>query len=151
MVVDFPDPFGPRNPVTIPGCTKKLNPSTASLSPYRLLRFSTSIMGRAFPLTADVRSPRGFRVRHPAAGHRLPDDGGISGFGDRCRLGGRASAAASRAVSSDYECETWATGGVDSAVISRVMAQGLKPLKVRYTPRENSQAAIGRAPNNDQV
>src|SRR6476469_7273280 len=48
MVVDLPEPFGPRNPVTIPGCTTKFNPSTASLVPYRLLRFSTSIMVFAF-------------------------------------------------------------------------------------------------------
>jgi hypothetical protein len=49
MVVDFPAPFGPRNPLTIPGCTTKFSPSTASLVPYRLLRFSTSIMVSAFP------------------------------------------------------------------------------------------------------
>jgi hypothetical protein len=47
-VVDFPEPLGPKNPVTIPGSTTKLNPSTASLVPYRLLRFSTSIIGVAF-------------------------------------------------------------------------------------------------------
>jgi hypothetical protein len=33
MVVDLPAPFGPRNPVTRPGRTVKLRPSTASLSP----------------------------------------------------------------------------------------------------------------------
>ena len=33
MVVDFPAPFGPRNPVTLPGCTTKLRSSTATLSP----------------------------------------------------------------------------------------------------------------------
>jgi hypothetical protein len=31
-VVDFPAPFGPRNPVTLPGCTTKLRSSTATLS-----------------------------------------------------------------------------------------------------------------------
>ena len=31
MVVDFPEPFGPRNPVTTPGETVKLRPSTASV------------------------------------------------------------------------------------------------------------------------
>jgi hypothetical protein len=30
MVVDFPAPFGPRNPVTVPGCTTKLRFSTAT-------------------------------------------------------------------------------------------------------------------------
>ena len=33
MVVDFPAPFGPRNPVTIPGRTVKLRSSTATVSP----------------------------------------------------------------------------------------------------------------------
>src|SRR5260370_8649740 len=44
MVVDLPAPFGPRKPVTTPGCTTKSRPSTASLSPYRLLRFLISII-----------------------------------------------------------------------------------------------------------
>ena len=29
MVVDLPDPFGPRNPVTTPGGTSKVRSSTA--------------------------------------------------------------------------------------------------------------------------
>ena len=33
MVVDFPAPFGPRNPVTLPGWTVKPTPSTARLVP----------------------------------------------------------------------------------------------------------------------
>jgi hypothetical protein len=33
MVVDFPDPLGPRKPVTIPGFTVKLRWSTAVFSP----------------------------------------------------------------------------------------------------------------------
>jgi len=33
MVVDLPDPFGPRKPVTIPGRTSKLRPSTATVEP----------------------------------------------------------------------------------------------------------------------
>src|SRR5258708_4618114 len=45
MVVDLPAPLGPRKPVTRPGWTTNSRPSTASLSPYRLLRFSTSIIG----------------------------------------------------------------------------------------------------------
>src|SRR5271154_5286922 len=48
IVVDLPAPFGPRNPVTTPGCTTKLKPSTAVLSPYRLVRPSISIMLRPF-------------------------------------------------------------------------------------------------------
>src|ERR1035437_1848287 len=38
MVVDLPAPLGPRNPVTTPGFTTKLSPSTAALSPYLLVR-----------------------------------------------------------------------------------------------------------------
>jgi hypothetical protein len=33
MVVDLPEPFGPRKPVTTPGSTVKLRPSTARFSP----------------------------------------------------------------------------------------------------------------------
>jgi len=33
MVVDLPDPFGPRKPVTWPGATSKESWSTASVSP----------------------------------------------------------------------------------------------------------------------
>src|SRR6266699_7326961 len=33
IVVDLPAPFGPRKPVTTPGCTTKSKPSTASFSP----------------------------------------------------------------------------------------------------------------------
>jgi hypothetical protein len=33
IVVDLPDPFGPRKPVTIPGRTSKLSASTASVEP----------------------------------------------------------------------------------------------------------------------
>ena len=32
IVVDLPEPFGPRNPVTTPGCTSKSRSSTASVS-----------------------------------------------------------------------------------------------------------------------
>ena len=33
IVVDFPEPFGPRKPVTMPGWTVNVSPSTARLSP----------------------------------------------------------------------------------------------------------------------
>jgi hypothetical protein len=35
MVVVFPDPFGPRNPVTTPGFTVNDRSFTATVSPYR--------------------------------------------------------------------------------------------------------------------
>ena len=43
-VVVLPAPFGPRNPVTRPGRTVKLSPSTAVTGPNRLLTWWTSIM-----------------------------------------------------------------------------------------------------------
>ncbi|GAA3797104.1 hypothetical protein GCM10022273_04620 [Cellulomonas soli] len=42
----MPAPFGPRNPVTLPGCTVKLMPSTAVLAPYLLVRPWASIIAR---------------------------------------------------------------------------------------------------------
>ncbi len=44
IVVDLPAPFGPRNPVTIPGLTVKVRWLTATFSPYRLVSPSSSIM-----------------------------------------------------------------------------------------------------------
>ena len=44
MVVDFPAPFGPRKPVTIPGRTVKLRSLTAVLSPYFLVRLPAWII-----------------------------------------------------------------------------------------------------------
>src|SRR3954466_4042927 len=43
IVVDLPAPFGPRNPVTRPGSTVAETSSTASLSPYRLVKPSRRI------------------------------------------------------------------------------------------------------------
>ena len=37
IVVDLPDPLGPRNPVTSPEGTSKVRSSTAVASPYRLV------------------------------------------------------------------------------------------------------------------
>src|ERR1700733_8422068 len=70
MVVDFPAPFGPRNPVTTPGFTTKLSPSTAALSPYRLVRPSISIICVLFSsLVADEMD-----ATHRAARGHLPWD-----------------------------------------------------------------------------
>src|ERR1700730_6376574 len=46
MVVASPEPLGPRNPVTAPGRTSKLRPSTARVLPYVLERPVALIMGR---------------------------------------------------------------------------------------------------------
>src|SRR5579875_1555637 len=43
IVVDLPEPFGPRKPVTTPGRTVKLRSSTAVFGPYRLVRPIASI------------------------------------------------------------------------------------------------------------
>ena len=37
MVVDFPAPFGPRKPVTVPGRTVNVRSETAVVGPYRLV------------------------------------------------------------------------------------------------------------------
>src|ERR1035438_8115504 len=70
MVVDLPAPLGPRNPVTTPGFTTKLSPSTAALSPYRLVRPSISIMLRPSPSVAadDQNATDG-----ATSGHLSPD------------------------------------------------------------------------------
>src|SRR6185369_8772084 len=44
MVVVLPAPFGPRKPRISPLCTLNETLSTAVRGPYRLVRFSTSIM-----------------------------------------------------------------------------------------------------------
>ena len=43
IVVVFPAPLGPKNPVTCPGRTVKLRASTAVTGPKRLVNWSTSI------------------------------------------------------------------------------------------------------------
>src|SRR5512135_340775 len=45
MVVDLPDPFGPRKPTTSPRSTANEMPSTARLAPKVFTRFSILIMG----------------------------------------------------------------------------------------------------------
>ena len=44
MVVDLPAPFGPTKPVTWPGWTVKVMPSSASAVPYRLRSPVTSMV-----------------------------------------------------------------------------------------------------------
>jgi hypothetical protein len=56
IVVDLPAPFGPRNPVTVPGRTVKLTPSTAVLDPYLLVTFSATIMLRRYAGSSVVAS-----------------------------------------------------------------------------------------------
>src|SRR5690242_20434022 len=66
MVVDFPAPFGPRNPVIWPGARSKVRSLTALTVPYRLVSASTAMVLMAVPPevvvnevdTPDVRGPR---------------------------------------------------------------------------------------------
>jgi hypothetical protein len=44
IVVDLPEPLGPRKPVTLPGTTSNDTSSTATESPTRLVRLRISIM-----------------------------------------------------------------------------------------------------------
>src|SRR5689334_23730992 len=44
MVVDFPAPFGPRNPVIRPGASRNVRSSTAVMAPYRLVSASTALV-----------------------------------------------------------------------------------------------------------
>ena len=73
MVV-LPAPFGPRNPVTVPGRTVKLRSSTAVTGPKRLVSRSTSItIGSA----GRRRGARGAPVPPPGA----PGGAGSGGAG----------------------------------------------------------------------
>ncbi len=48
IVVDLPDPFGPRKPVTTPGVTEKERSLTANVLPKRLDRPWVTIMSGSF-------------------------------------------------------------------------------------------------------
>src|ERR1700691_1055922 len=53
MVVDFPAPFGPTNPVTWPGLTVNDMPSRASADPNRFRSPDTSIVA-SIPATLEI-------------------------------------------------------------------------------------------------
>src|ERR1051325_5848636 len=70
MVVVFPAPFGPRNPRIWPSAAVKETSRIAARSPYRLLRFATSIIGSNSTVTAGrnstgVSSGGGLRLQDP--------------------------------------------------------------------------------------
>src|SRR5689334_24689034 len=71
MVVDFPAPLGPTNPVTTPGSTRNDKRSTASVFPYRLVRPFTSIMVISASLVGmrpfELPARFGGSARRPAA------------------------------------------------------------------------------------
>src|SRR6516165_7810871 len=69
IVVDFPEPFGPRKPVTVPGRMSKFKLSTASVPPYRLVSPRIEIMAQ----TLRTPAPRRHRHREPTrARHVVP-------------------------------------------------------------------------------
>src|SRR5215470_17324225 len=49
IVVDFPAPFGPRKPVTVPGRTVNVRSETAVVVPYRFVSSWISIMTTTVP------------------------------------------------------------------------------------------------------
>src|SRR5215467_14400553 len=83
MVVDFPAPFGPRNPVIRPGTRSKVRSSTAVTVPYRLVSASTAMVVMTVPPElvvhvldgSDVRE-RG-RFRHRPRGRTLACNPGV--------------------------------------------------------------------------
>ena len=89
IVVVFPAPFGPRKPVTWPGRTVKLRPSTAVTGPNRLI----SCRPRSRPLRARLAAgaceaalPE--RIRHsPGPARAVPDD--LDHLALPCRRPGR--------------------------------------------------------------
>src|SRR6266851_4792622 len=75
MVVDFPAPFGPRNPVMRPGASSKVRSSTAVTVPYRLVSASTAMVLMAVPPEVVVNVARWTRptlggAAAPGAGHK---------------------------------------------------------------------------------
>src|SRR3712207_855543 len=110
IVVDLPAPLGPRKPVTRPVATVKETSSTATLSPYFLVRPETVIMA-ARPGAGSVESWRGACLRgggrhigeRPERTLNLPLPEGPTPVGVLARLrrcgrgpGGAAGAAAGR-------------------------------------------------------
>src|SRR5829696_8254967 len=66
IVVDFPDPLGPRNPLTRPGRTTNDRSSTATVLPNRLVRLRTSIT------CPTVRTAPAERILPPEAATTAP-------------------------------------------------------------------------------
>src|SRR6185503_5742473 len=61
MVVDLPEPLGPRKPTTSPRSTLNEMPSTARLVPKAFTRFSILIMGSGELAGADYRRKTALR------------------------------------------------------------------------------------------
>jgi hypothetical protein len=91
IVVDFPEPFGPRKPVTTPGETVKLRSLSATVFPYRLVSPRVTIMdslrlpGPDFFRAACLPSMR-LRCRVGNAATGRPGTGGSTSRGAPVRL-----------------------------------------------------------------
>src|SRR6185369_14941493 len=76
MVVVLPAPFGPRKPRISPLCTLNETLSTAVRGPYRLVRFSTSIMALSLVNQSDDKSSGSDegRLRQPSGNFNDPNE-----------------------------------------------------------------------------
>src|SRR5437868_13969101 len=72
MVVDFPAPFGPRNPVMRPGASSKDRSLTAVTVPYRLVSASTAMVLMAVPPEDVVNDVDASDVRGRGRARRRP-------------------------------------------------------------------------------
>src|SRR3954466_5685298 len=84
MVVDFPAPLGPRNPVTRPAWAVKVTSSTAVNAPYLLVTPSTVIMRSPLEPASGPREQAAQGAVTPHQSPRGPRRE-CSGAGDRAR------------------------------------------------------------------
>src|SRR5262245_13495507 len=87
IVVDFPAPFGPRKPVTTPGRTSKLSPSTAAVVPYCLASARAWISCPPGLLSVVFVMARTLGTGGPPGRHRQEPTPPSYGRGTRRRLG----------------------------------------------------------------
>src|SRR2546430_3118652 len=71
IVVDFPAPFGPRNPVIRPGASRNVRSLTAVMVPYRLVSASTAMVLITVP-PEDVVNVGSFDARERCHIRRRP-------------------------------------------------------------------------------
>src|SRR5258708_4110868 len=92
IVVDLPAPFGPTKPVTWPGRTVNVIPSSACTAPNRLRSLATSMVASMLDQARFRRGRRSSR-RGTVLGVVLPGDvprvSPLTGDGRDSRFGGR--------------------------------------------------------------
>ena len=93
MVVDLPAPFGPTKPVTWPGSTVNVMPSSASVGPNRLRSPATSIVASMVDQARDRPAAGGRHAAERSSRCRSADRTGAwspcEGYGGHTRRGGR--------------------------------------------------------------